>query len=214
MWKQLIEKLSPDHEFFPPALWADVTIAGEKLGVAFPDDLKNLLRETNGVHGEYGLGLIWPVERIVKENLDFRTRKSFKELYMPFDSLLFFADAGNGDQFAFPIRNGLINRLDVFVWTHEDDSRKWVARSLAKYLEWWLDGRIELSMIEASQNALPLKVGARFGPFEESTPRGVTSCPLLLRIYPVWSLARPSGHSGLWRSSRTATDSAGRCDPS
>lgn len=144
MWKQLIEKLSPDHEFFPPALWADVTIAGEKLGVAFPDDLKGLLRETNGVHGEYGLGLIWPVERIVEDNLNFRTSELFREIYMPFDALLFFADAGNGDQFAYPIRNGLINRPHVFAWNHEDDSRNWVAPSLAKYLEWWLDGTLKL----------------------------------------------------------------------
>jgi hypothetical protein len=42
------------------------------------------------------------------------------------------------------IRNGSINRLDVFVWTHEDDSRNWVAPSLAKYLEWWLGGTIKL----------------------------------------------------------------------
>jgi hypothetical protein len=30
------------------------------------------------------------------------------------------------------------------VWNHEDDSRTWVAPNLAKYLEWWLTGRITL----------------------------------------------------------------------
>jgi hypothetical protein len=34
----------------------------------------------------------------------------FKELYMPFDCLLFFADAGNGDQFGYPICDGVIRR--------------------------------------------------------------------------------------------------------
>jgi hypothetical protein len=60
---------------------------------------------------------------------------------MPFDPLLFFADAGNGDQFAFVLRD---RRKDVFVWDHETDSRKWVAPDLGSYLTWWLDGRIRV----------------------------------------------------------------------
>ncbi|MFE4588193.1 SMI1/KNR4 family protein [Streptomyces laurentii] len=60
---------------------------------------------------------------------------------MPFDSLLFFADAGNGDLFALLPR---IDRPDVFVWNDEDDSRTWAAPSLATYLEWRSTGQIEL----------------------------------------------------------------------
>jgi hypothetical protein len=144
MWKQLIESLTPDCEFAPPALWAEVTLAEDKLRVKFPDHLRSLLLESNGVQGQYGLGLIWPLERIVADNKMFRENEDFRDLYMSFDSLLFFADAGNGDQFAFPIQNGAINHLDVFAWTHENDSRSWVASSLAKYLEWWLNGTIKL----------------------------------------------------------------------
>ncbi len=46
----------------------------------------------------------------------------FANLYMPFEAMLFFADAdaGNGDQFAFVIRD---RPADVFVWDHETDSR-------------------------------------------------------------------------------------------
>jgi hypothetical protein len=58
---------------------------------------------------------------------------------MPFDSLLFFADAGNGDQFAFPITGARV-RDDVFVWDHESDSRRWYAGSLGQYIDWWLSG--------------------------------------------------------------------------
>jgi len=42
------------------------------------------------------------------------------------------------------ILNGAIQRPDVFVWNHEDDSRTWVAPDLRRYLEWWADGRIKL----------------------------------------------------------------------
>jgi hypothetical protein len=104
-----------------------------------PHDLAELLRESDGVEGEYGLGPIWPAARIAAENLQFRADATFATLYMPFEPMLFFADAGNGDQFAFVIRD---RPADVFVWDHETDSRTMVAPSLATYLEWWLDGRL------------------------------------------------------------------------
>ena len=66
-------------------------------------------------------------------------------MYMPLDHLLFIADAGNGDQFAFPISaDGTIHRPDVFVWSHEDDSRRMVAPSLKFYFEWWLSGQLKI----------------------------------------------------------------------
>jgi hypothetical protein len=58
---------------------------------------------------------------------------------MPFDSLLFFADTGTGDQFAYPITPTGI-RDDIYVWDHEDDSRRWYAARLEQYLAWWLSG--------------------------------------------------------------------------
>jgi len=63
---------------------------------------------------------------------------------MPFDCLLFFADAGNGNQFAYLILNGEIRRNDVFVWNHENDSRVWVASSMKQFIEWWLNGTINV----------------------------------------------------------------------
>jgi SMI1-KNR4 cell-wall len=60
---------------------------------------------------------------------------------MPFDPLLFFADAGNGDQFAFLWKP---RRDEIFVWDHESDSRSWVAGSLHQYLQWWLDGTLRI----------------------------------------------------------------------
>ena len=87
---------------------------------------------------------MWPLDRIINDNIEFRTTKAFSELYMPFDNLLFFGDAGNGDQFAYPITAGRIRRPDVFAWNHEDDSRMWVAPSLGKYIEWVGNGKISL----------------------------------------------------------------------
>ena len=63
---------------------------------------------------------------------------------MPFVDLLFFADAGNGDQFAYTIQNGRIQKSDIFAWNHENDSRNWVAPNLTRYLEWWLTGELTI----------------------------------------------------------------------
>ena len=140
MWRELIGRTSP-ATFAPPAGPANLKAAEAALGGPLPSALADLLRETDGVEGEYGEGLVWPVERLVEDNLMFWSNPDFRELYMPFDPLLFFADAGNGDQFAF-VRTP--PRDDVFVWNHEDDSRTWVAPDLEHYLEWVRDGTIEI----------------------------------------------------------------------
>jgi hypothetical protein len=134
VWAEMIAELTESVRFFPPAAEVAIQYSQRALGHPLPGDLVDLLRETNGVEGEYGLvwsGLVWPVERIVEDNLTFRTSSEFGQLYMPFEALLFFADAGNGDQFAFVLRD---DRRDVFVWDHETDSRTWVAPRLVEYL--------------------------------------------------------------------------------
>lgn len=143
MWKELIQNLSSECEFYAPAAPSEVAEAERSLNVLLPDELKDLLSESNGIHGRHGLGLVWPIERIVKDNLEFRQMEGFKELYMPFDPLLFFGDAGGGDQFAFAILDGTIRWPDIFVWDHENDSRTWAAPSLQRYLEWCLSGKLD-----------------------------------------------------------------------
>ncbi len=144
LWRERIQTLTPDVTFAAPADDIELAAVEQALNVALPGDLRELLLETNGVLGEYDLGLVWPAERIAVDNQSFRSKEEFRELYMPFDHLLFFADAGNGDQIPFAILAGAVRRPDVYAWNHEDDSRTWVAASLATYLEWWLTGRIKL----------------------------------------------------------------------
>ncbi len=131
MWKEAARAAWPDAEFAPPVAPAALTDAERRLGCGLPAELTGLLRETDGVVGPYGVDTVWPLERIVEQNLRFRSDHSLAELYMPFDALLFFGDNGGGDQFAF-VRTP--PRPDVFVWEHEDDSRRWAARDLRDYL--------------------------------------------------------------------------------
>jgi hypothetical protein len=143
-WRALVRRLTAECEFSPPGTAQQFSAAERALGVALPGDLRDLLQESNGIAGQYGLGLVWPIERIEADNLGFRSNADYRELYMPFDHLLFFADAGNGDQFAYAVLAGEVRRDDIFVWNHEDDSRTWVAPSLERYLEWWLSGQIKV----------------------------------------------------------------------
>ena len=136
--------MSSDLTFKAPATDAEIDQINVELGIQPPDELRSLLAESNGVDGEYGLGLLWDVDRIIEENRRFRTTSDFEELYMPFDCLLFFGDAGNGDQFAFPVLKGSVRRPDIFVWNHEDDSRSWAAPSLQTYFDWWLSGKLTI----------------------------------------------------------------------
>jgi hypothetical protein len=139
VWRDRISGLTEHAKFASPASEQDLGAAEAVLGGPFPAQLREALAESDGVWGEYDLGLIWPVSRIISDNVVFRTNSDFASLYMPFDALLFFADGGNGDQFAFPCKP---RRDEVFVWNHEDDSRRWVARDLDQYLQRWLDGSL------------------------------------------------------------------------
>jgi hypothetical protein len=142
MWRELVSKHDDSASFATAATSFELAQAAESLGVPFPESLRSVLLESNGIEGEYGLGLLWPVSRIVSDNLSFRNNPDFRELYMPFDCLLFFADAGNGDQFGFVILDGEVRRDDIFAWNHEDDSRSWIAPHLEAYFDWWMSGRI------------------------------------------------------------------------
>ncbi len=144
MWVDLIKELTKKYKFQLPVTESQLLELESMLHVELPKSLKGLLLESNGVIDEYGCDIIWTIERIKKDNLEFRKKNDFKELYMPFDHLLFFADAGNGDQFAFPILNGKIVKNDIYVWNHEDDSRTWISTSLSSFIKGWINGTISV----------------------------------------------------------------------
>ena len=98
MWVELIRSLASGTSFVEPATWSSVDLAKSKLGISFPSELETLYLETDGVFDKYKCSIIWPVERVVSDNLHFRSEGSFQDLYMPFDNLLFFGDSGCGDQ--------------------------------------------------------------------------------------------------------------------
>lgn len=143
-WKSFIKNISNDYHTTHPATIKDIGLIKKKLNVDLPKELESLLSETDGVYDQFDCPLLWSINKIVEENLYFREWEDFKDIYMPFDHLLFFSDAGNGDLFGYAILNGHIQREDIYVWNHEDDSRTWIASSLKEFIEGWITGKISV----------------------------------------------------------------------
>src|SRR5688572_8799140 len=108
MWRELVSRLFDDARFRSPATAHELQEVESALGLTLPADLRSLLLESNGVAADYSAPLVWSAAEMIEQNLLFRRNPEFRELYMPFDALLFFGAEGNGDQFAYRILDGQI----------------------------------------------------------------------------------------------------------
>ncbi|MED4455006.1 SMI1/KNR4 family protein [Metabacillus fastidiosus] len=144
MWKNYIHSISKEYNFRDPAVESEITQIKEELNVELPEKLLGLYDETNGVFDRFDDSLIWSTQQIVEENLFYRNDEEYKNIFMPFDHLLFFAPAGNGDLFGYAILNGHIQKDDIYVWDHEDDSRRWIASSLEEFIKGWITSEISI----------------------------------------------------------------------
>jgi len=134
MWRELIKSINPEATCRAPATAEMIAAAEQNLGVAFPEELVSLLRETNGILDEDGFSVVRSCERIVSENRTFRNG-DLTALYMSFDQLLLFGAQSNGDEYAYCILAGRIRRdVDIFRWDHKSDSRCIWAVGLERYL--------------------------------------------------------------------------------
>jgi len=135
-WKELILRLGAGTEICPPGDESRYDRVEKSLEVGLPMALREFLTESDGLKDEYGFGVIWSVDEIERRNREFRTIESFRELYMPFDNMLFFGEDGGGDLFAFAIHaDGRIHKDDIFRWEHESDGRSWFAARLEQFIE-------------------------------------------------------------------------------
>ncbi|WP_158566670.1 SMI1/KNR4 family protein [Actinomadura craniellae] len=143
MWCKLIEEHTSRAGFASPATERELHRVEESLGHLLPEELAELLGETNGVIDANGYNLVFSAEQLLQGNLEMRTYPALKRLYMSFDQLLFFSDApGDGSLFAYALVPE--GRPDIFVWDHRTDNRRCVAPSLEHFIQAWLTGRIQL----------------------------------------------------------------------
>jgi hypothetical protein len=136
MWRELIETLNdqsadpdPTLEFFAPTSFDQVRYAEQMLDTAFPEELTQLLLETNGIQLAYGMGFVWSIDEIIQSNLAKRRDNT------AYEAALFFADAGNGDQYYYEVATGRSQSTNIHYWKHKTNDTLWVADSLRQYIE-------------------------------------------------------------------------------
>jgi hypothetical protein len=130
--------LTRDSDGAPEAMIRECEV---RPGYLIPAELRTLLLESNGVEGEYGLGLIWPVERIAADNLGLPRRRGPGPHQMRLTR--YFSSPTPGTAISSRSLLALTDRT-CSGGTTRNDSRTWVAPTIATYLEWWLTARLEL----------------------------------------------------------------------
>lgn len=148
-WEELVTLINNESillKLTEPVQRKVLKTAQEELKTA-QEELKRFYEFSNGLQ-EYieGVGIIgeviWNIERLVKENQAYRHSEIMKEIYEPFDNILFFGDAGNGDRFGYLIDSE--NKNNIISWNHENDERLLIATNLKKFVESWTTGKIHL----------------------------------------------------------------------
>ena len=137
MWRELITQLDTKSEIVLSAPVAEDQLIDveQSLAIQFPDNLRGLLLETDGITDIFGVQIIWSIDWIKRNNLANRQDDLVANTFAQYGNLLFFADAGNGDEYAFLITKDKVEKGDVYGWKHEDDKLEWAAASLEEYLK-------------------------------------------------------------------------------
>lgn len=142
MWKDLIQNISTGCIYGEPASIEDIEVLEKLFSIQIPKELRSLLYETNGINDSYGYSLIWSIEKITRENLNLGER--LEDVYLPFNNLLFFADARNGDMFGYSILDRSIEQNDIYLWNHRNNEQTNIAPSLNDFVEDWIRGKLSI----------------------------------------------------------------------
>lgn len=136
--KQVAAKIE-SSKLQPAATENEVRNAEEMLNILFPNELKELLFETNGDN----LFLL-SLDQIVKDNLDFRSINP--EIIEPelfnFSEFLFFATNGCGDYYGYKIDNNTIPSTSIYIFEHEEYTSKIVAGDIGELIELYYQDKI------------------------------------------------------------------------
>ena len=122
MYRELIEKLTDGHSWAKlqePCSEDDILKAEKYVGFSFPEELKALLRETDGDRW-----LLLSAEEIinnVKTNLEiFPEYLEPQEFEENINRYIFFATNGCGDYYCYRVlENGETDTSAIYIWEHE-----------------------------------------------------------------------------------------------
>lgn len=134
MYRELIENFTKSHNWAKVQQGCDeqqISAAEEYVGYNFPDELKNLLRETDGDHW-----FLLSAEEIINKV------KSNREIYPEYlvaeefeekiNRYIFFATNGCGDYYCYRILpDGKTDSSAIYIWEHELFETRKIADNIA-----------------------------------------------------------------------------------
>lgn len=137
MYRELIEKLIEGHSWAKlqaPCSEKDITKAEKFVGFSFPEELKALLRETNGDRN-----FLLSAEEIISNT------KNNREIFPEFleaeeyeekvNRFVFFATNGCGDYYCYRVlANGETDASAIYIWEHELFEIREVAKDIRRLM--------------------------------------------------------------------------------
>lgn len=145
MYRELIGGLIAGNDWArlqQPCSEREIAKAEKYVGFAFPDDLKNLLRETNGDHW-----LLLSAEEIIEHVKT--NRKILPEYLEPgefeekVNRYVYFASNGCGDYYCYRVLpNGETDASAVYIWEHELFEAREVAKDITDLIIKYYNGEV------------------------------------------------------------------------
>lgn len=138
MWRNLFETHWTECKLRDPIENSVIEKCQDELSVAVPDVLLEFYNESDGVLGPDGDFLILPMQELVDTNVDMWLNHEYEGVFMPFESLLFFAYDRTDNMFAYPILGERADSDKIYKWKRETDSRTFYANGLEQYfyMQW------------------------------------------------------------------------------
>lgn len=137
MYTELVNQYAGHIQFAQPQPTAgsqEIEKAERSLGVAFPEELKNLLLEMDG--DEF---LLWSLGYLVSENLRIHDGPYASEKA---EQYLFFATNGCGDHYGYPVVNGNVRTDEIVMFEHELGKAKTVAADIGELIRLYYTDQI------------------------------------------------------------------------
>lgn len=146
MYRELITELAKDNKWVKqqePCHEEEIEKAEKYVGYPFPEELKDLFRETNGDHW-----LLLSIEQIM-DNVK-RNREILAEIFDDIDEFnekvdrhIFFATNGCGDYYCYRVMaSGEVDASAIYIWEHETNETHFVANNIPELIRRYYNSEI------------------------------------------------------------------------